>query len=332
METNPTGLGAAIYVRRSVHDDRDAGGGTNRSIDAQKRECLEFAERNGLTVIETYDEGAGKSASHLTNDERPEYDRLLSEMGHVYDVLVAWSMDRLTRKGMGEVGHLLNRAEERGVRIMTLDGMDTTSDAARMMASFMSEMARSYSAALAIPTPIKTTCVAPTGTVSTLPGVTAGIHPVFSKYFIRRVRYAADDPLMEGHVAAGHHIEDDLYSVNTKVVSIPCRDPILDHYDEGLIEQVNEISPGDLLATQAFVQRNWADNAVSFTVNITPDVSRAHLAEAVQHFLPQLKGTTVFPDVSRPQSPYERIDQSTWAMAAGSETGQAMDECVTRSE
>ena len=52
------------------------------------------------------------------------------------------------------------------------------------------------------------------------------------------------------------------------------------------------------------------------------------LAEAIQHFLPQLKGTTAFPDVSRPQSPYERIDESTWAMAAGAETGQVMDQCV----
>ena len=81
-------------------------------------------------------------------------------------------------------------------------------------------------------------------------------------------------------------------------------------------------------ATQAFVQRNWADNAVSFTVNISKDVTRAHLAEAVQHFLPQLKGTTVFPDVSRPQSPYERIDKTTYDMAAGAEAGQAIDQCV----
>ncbi len=56
------GQRAAVYLRRSAADERDAGGGTNRSIEAQKRECLEFAERNGLTVVKVYDEGAGKSA------------------------------------------------------------------------------------------------------------------------------------------------------------------------------------------------------------------------------------------------------------------------------
>ena len=68
MEANTHGLRAAIYVRRSAHDERDTGGGTNRSIEAQKRECREFAERNGLTVVKVYDEAVGTSASHLTFD------------------------------------------------------------------------------------------------------------------------------------------------------------------------------------------------------------------------------------------------------------------------
>ena len=188
--------------------------------------------------------------------------------------------------------------------------------------------AREYAAAMGIPAPIKFTCVAPTGTISALPGVTAGIHPIFSRYFVRRVRYAANDPLLQEHIDKGRHIEDDIYAANTVVVSIPCRDPILDGYDEHLIEQVDEISLADLLATEAFVQRNYADNAVSFTANVSPEINHNHLAAAVAHYAPQVKGLTVFPDVSRPQSPYERIDKITYEMAAGTEAGQAMDECV----
>ncbi len=186
-----------------------------------------------------------------------------------------------------------------------------------------------YAAALAIPKPIKHTCVAPTGSVSTLPGVTSGIQSPFARYFIRRIRFAADDPQLEEHVAAGHHIEDDVYAANTKVVAIPCRDSILDRFDEHLIEQADELSPADLIRTQAFVQKWWADNAISFTVNVGEDVTASHLAEVLEHFLPELKGVTVFPEMSRPQSPYERITKTAYQMATGAETTQAMDECVT---
>jgi adenosylcobalamin-dependent ribonucleoside-triphosphate reductase len=186
-----------------------------------------------------------------------------------------------------------------------------------------------YAAALGIPSPIKHTCVAPTGTVSTLPGVTSGIQSVFSRYFIRRVRFAAGDPLLEEHAAAGHHIEDDLHAAHTRVVSIPCRDSILDRFDEHLIEQADELSPADMIRTQAFVQKWWADNAISYTVNVGEDVSASYLMEVLEHFLPQVKGMTVFPEMSRPQSPYERITKTAYEMAAGAETGQAMDECVT---
>lgn len=134
---------AAIYLRRSAPDERDALGGTNRSIVAQERECRELAVRYGLEVVAVFDEGAGKSASHLTNDERPEYQRAMAEMGSTYDVLLAWALDRLTRKGMSAVGGLLDLAEDRGGRILTADGFDTDAEASRLMASFMSEMARS---------------------------------------------------------------------------------------------------------------------------------------------------------------------------------------------
>jgi len=189
--------------------------------------------------------------------------------------------------------------------------------------------AREYAAMLSIPAPIKTTCVAPTGTISALPGVTAGIHPIFSRHFVRRIRFAADDPLVQDHIDQGRHVEADIYSANTVVVSIPCADPILDEYDENLIEQADEISLADLLGTAAFVQRCYADNSVSFTANISPDLSRSHLAAAVLHYAPLVKGLTVFPDVSRPQSPYERISKTAYEMAAGAEIGQAMDACST---
>ena len=62
---------AAIYVRRSAADERDADDSDNRSHARQERDCQVLAERHGLTVVEvltgervvrkvraTYDHGA----------------------------------------------------------------------------------------------------------------------------------------------------------------------------------------------------------------------------------------------------------------------------------
>ena len=181
--------------------------------------------------------------------------------------------------------------------------------------------------------PIKTTTIAPTGTIAKLSGHSEGIHPIFARYFIQRVRFADHDKTLQQEIEKGRHIEDCLYSANTKVVSIPTRNVILDNYDEELIEEVSEIDIHDLFAVQAFFQEYYANNAVSFTANIQPDIKERDLKEALWEWLPFLKGTTVFPDLSRPQSPYERIDKQTFLELTGStvhvETGQGFDECKT---
>ena len=189
-----------------------------------------------------------------------------------------------------------------------------------------------YAWQLMIPTPIKTRTIAPTGTIAKLPGVTEGIHPIYARTFIQRIRYSNDDPLLEKEREKGRHIEDCIYSANTSVVSIPTRNTILDKFDEDIIEQVDEISLDDLFSVQAWFQKHWADNAVSFTANISPDTKRTELDKALRTWLRHLKGTTVFPDLSRPQSPYERIERQAFLELTAStqvETGQAFDECAS---
>ena len=160
-------------------------------------------------------------------------------------------------------------------------------------------------------------------------GHTAGIHPIYARHFIRRIRYADNDPLLADHIAKGRHVEPCAYTDNTSVVSIPTRDRMLDDYDEDLIEQVDEIDVETMLATQAYVQKHYADNAVSFTINVPEGYDRRDLAKALLRWLPELKGTTVMVDGSRPQAPFERITRQTYEMAAAPAVGQAMDECST---
>ena len=107
MATKGNTTRAAIYTRKSSLDERS---GDNRSTTAQERECRALAERLGFEVVEVYAEAIGTSASHLTNDARPEFVRAMVDMGTRFDVLVAWALDRVTRKGIDEMAGLFRRA------------------------------------------------------------------------------------------------------------------------------------------------------------------------------------------------------------------------------
>ena len=185
-----------------------------------------------------------------------------------------------------------------------------------------------YANELGIAEPIKTTTVAPTGSIAKLPGVSEGIQPPFSPYFIRRVRYASSDPKVLELLAQGYHVEEDMYSPNTAVVSFPCRDEIVDKVDPALLKGSNEIPVEAYLRVQAAVQRTYADNAISITVNFDrSSLDLAELKRLIRVYLPQVKGITLMPEDGRPQSPYERISREAYLFDNHNLVGQAMDDC-----
>lgn len=187
-----------------------------------------------------------------------------------------------------------------------------------------------YSQDLGIPCPIKTTTVAPTGSIAKLPGVSEGIQPPFSPYFVRRVRYASSDPRLQEFVDGGYDVEPDLYSPNTMVVSFPCRDEILDKVAPDLVKGADEIPAEAYLKIQAMVQDVYADNAISITINFhREDLPVDELRRLVLEYLPRLKGLTIMPEDGRPQSPYERMTRSEYEAATHHEVGQAFDDCST---
>src|SRR5690606_24511188 len=61
------------------------------------------------------------------------------------------------------------------------------------MADIVEITAQHFAHQLRIPVPVKTRTVAPTGTIAKMPGVSEGIHPIFSKYFVRRIRFSDID-------------------------------------------------------------------------------------------------------------------------------------------
>ena len=69
------------------------------------------------------------------------------------------------------------------------------------------ELDREYSREIKASESIRLTTVKPSGTVSLLPGVTPGVHPAYSRYYIRRIRFSANDPIVAACRKAGHHVE-----------------------------------------------------------------------------------------------------------------------------
>jgi adenosylcobalamin-dependent ribonucleoside-triphosphate reductase len=193
-----------------------------------------------------------------------------------------------------------------------------------------------FSHELRIPVPVKKRTIAPTGTVAKMPGVSEGIHPIFSKYFIRRVRFnkLSDAETLQRMVDEGYEVEDDLFAPNTAVVSIPTKDTlvqaVVDRFGrdgEELVEAADDLSLTELLAFQALYQQLWADNAVSFTANVDPEAyTPEELSRVLQRFAGKIKGSTIFPEASFPQAPYERLSKAAYEAATVKQVSDGVDE------
>lgn len=112
----------------------------------------------------------------------------------------------------------------------------------------------------------RTTVVKPAGTSSKLMDCDGyeGIHPAFSRYFIQRVRFASDDPLVPMLREAGHYVEpllrlDNTVDHGTVVADFYARAP------EGAPIADEDWDTWKQLDTLKMAQRHWADQAVSVT-------------------------------------------------------------------
>lgn len=126
------------------------------------------------------------------------------------------------------------------------------------------EYDKEYSKKHGFPESIKLTTVKPSGTLSLLAGVTPGCHPAFSQYYIRRMRMAANIPLVNDCRKAGYKVEfqrnfDGTENTSTVVVEFPVSHP------KGT-KLAAEMSAIDQLEVVKRLQKDWSDNAVSVTV------------------------------------------------------------------
>jgi ribonucleoside-triphosphate reductase len=162
-----------------------------------------------------------------------------------------------------------------------------------------------------IPESVRLTTVKPSGTLSLLAGVTPGVHPAFSQYYIRRVRMAADDPLVKTCRESGYKVEfvrgfDGKDQHDTVVVEFPC--------ESGGATTAGNLSALDQLEWVKFMQTNWADNAVSVTVYFKPEEVEDIKLWLKDNYEHSIKSVSFLPLVEHgfDQAPYERIDRATY--------------------
>ncbi|MDQ1010719.1 adenosylcobalamin-dependent ribonucleoside-triphosphate reductase [Streptomyces sp. V4I23] len=240
--------------------------------------------------------------------------------GDVNDAQQAGLLARNRRIGVGRLG-VQGFLAKQGIRYSKAPYNEAFHAPLMDLYDTVREQARKYAFELRIPEPVKVTTVALTGSIAKLPGVSEGIHPIYARHFIRRVRFSMPDPAqaktVNGAMLAGHLVEKCVcdQSGNTMVVAYPTKEKLVAEaeslgLDPAIVESADELDLHQTLAFQAMYQECWAENAVSFTVNF-PEGKYAveEAAEIIRRWLPELKGATLMPDGTRPQSPYERITE-----------------------
>ena len=162
------------------------------------------------------------------------------------------------------------------------------------------------------PESIKLTTVKPSGTLSLLGGSTPGVHPAYSKHYLRTVRMSSSDGLVQICKDLGYKTEflfnfDGSENRDTVVVYFPCETP------EGAIlaSEMGVIKQLEMVKT---LQNVWSDNAVSVTAYYSPEeleelkewlkVNYKSGIKSVSFLLRQEHGFK--------QAPYQEIDEKEY--------------------
>ena len=167
-----------------------------------------------------------------------------------------------------------NCEEERllGVSLTGIYGNKLTSTGTTKLAKLLDslreiavETNRVEAEKLGINQSMSVTCVKPSGTVSQLTGVSSGIHPWYSEYYIRSVRGDNKDPLTVFLKDCGIPNEPDVMKPNdTTVFYFPIKAP------KGATV-TEDISAIDHLEMWKIYRNHWTEHNPSVTINVHED-------------------------------------------------------------
>ena len=150
------------------------------------------------------------------------------------------------------------------------------------------------------------TCVKPSGTVSQLVNSASGIHPRFSKYYVRRVRADKKDPLAQYMESVSFPCETDVTKESNLVFSFPIKSP-----DKSVC--VSDVGAIAQLELWKVYQEHWCEHKPSITVYYTDD-EFFDICSWIWKNWDYVSGISLLPysDHTYAQAPYEEIDEKTY--------------------
>ena len=160
---------------------------------------------------------------------------------------------------------------------------------------------------IGIPESAAITCVKPSGTVSQLVGVSSGMHPWHSPYYVRTVRGSKGDPMSTFLKEVGIPVQDDVMKPNeTYVFSFPIKAP------EGAIVR-NDLTAIDHLNIWLVYQRAWCEHKPSITVSVKEDEWMDVGAWVYKNF-DEVSGISFLPhsEHTYKQAPYQEISKEEY--------------------
>ena len=129
---------AVIYARYSSDSQREA------SIEGQLRDCKDYAEKNGITVVGTYIDRALSAKT----DNRPDFQQMIKDSEkRLFDIVLVWKLDRFARNRY-DSAHYEYQLERNHVKLVSATEPISDSPAGIMVKSMLTGMAEYYSAEL----------------------------------------------------------------------------------------------------------------------------------------------------------------------------------------
>ncbi len=130
---------AVIYARYSCDSQRE------ESIEGQIRDCIAYAERQGIKILETYIDRALSAKT----DNRPQFQKMIKDSAQkLFDVILVWKLDRFARNRY-DSAHYKNILKKNNVKVMSATESISQGAEGILLESLLEGMAEYYSAELA---------------------------------------------------------------------------------------------------------------------------------------------------------------------------------------
>lgn len=132
-------MNGVIYARYSSDNQRE------ESIEGQLRECTAYAEKNGISILDTYIDRALTAKT----DHRPNFQKMIKDSEkHTFDYIIVWKLDRFARNRY-DSAHYKALLKKHGVKVLSATEAISEGAEGIILESVLEGMAEYYSVELA---------------------------------------------------------------------------------------------------------------------------------------------------------------------------------------